>query len=304
MITLITAVPGSGKTLMAVGKILQYLEEGRPVYHNITGLQIDQFPNNQLLFDAPDDWRETPDGSVVIYDECQQDHLYPANAQRGKVEDPRLTAMETHRHTGHDLIFITQAPTFVHHHVRKLVGEHIHLYRGGGSKVVGKYTWSHTCDSPNDRREQERSDFSTFRFNPEHYKLYQSSTVHTHKFRIPKKIAVLFSAIAVILMFVIYGLAGSQFMPWNHSDDAESAPLVAAASAQALAALPPATPTTPPLNDVSLNRSLAGCMDSPSRGCQCWDATLEPLFMPDGQCRALLLRPLPRTLSIGKSKDA
>lgn len=304
MITLITAVPGSGKTLLSVGLIIKYLEEGRPVYHNINGLQVDKFPNNQLLFDAPSDWRETPDGSVVIYDECQQEHLYPANAQRGKVEDGRLTAMETHRHTGHDLIFITQAPTFVHHHVRKLVGEHIHLYRGGGSKVVGKYTWSHTCDAPNDRREQERADFTTFRFNPEHFALYQSSTVHTHKFKIPKKIALLFSAIALLLGFVIYGIAGSQFMPWNNSSDSDITPLVTAASAQATAALPPASPSSPPLIDVPVNRPLAGCMDSERRGCSCWDHDLQPLFMPDGQCRALLLRPLPRVLSTKNEKKS
>ena len=106
MITLITAVPGSGKTLLAVGLIWEYLKEGRAVYSNIEGLQKDKFPNNNLLFDAPDDWRETPDGSVVIYDECQQPHLYPADGQRGKVADDRLTAMETHRHSGHDLFFM------------------------------------------------------------------------------------------------------------------------------------------------------------------------------------------------------
>ena len=112
MITLITAVPGSGKTLLAVGLIVDYIAEGRHVFHNIAGLQVDKFSRPDLIHDAPTDWRDTPHGSVVIYDECQQPHLYPATAQRGAVDDERLTAMETHRHSGHDLIFITQAPTF------------------------------------------------------------------------------------------------------------------------------------------------------------------------------------------------
>ncbi len=41
------------------------------------------------------DWRDTPEGSLVVYDEAQQVHLYPSNAQRGPVTDERLTAMET-----------------------------------------------------------------------------------------------------------------------------------------------------------------------------------------------------------------
>lgn len=144
--------------------------------------------NNHNLQEAPSDWRDTPHGSVVIYDECQQPHLYPSTAKAGKVEDERLTAMETHRHTGHDLYFITQAPTFVHHHIRKLVGQHIHLYRARGIGGAMRYEWSHTCDNPNDRREQERADSFLWKFPSAHFAYYTSATVHTHKFKIPKKL--------------------------------------------------------------------------------------------------------------------
>lgn len=300
MITLITAVPGSGKTLLAVGLIWKYLEEGRPVYHNINGLQVDQFPNNNLLFDAPADWRDTPEGSVVFYDECQQPHLYPADGKRGSVEDERLTAMETHRHTGHDLFFITQAPTFVHHHVRKLVGQHIHLYRGGGSKIVGKYTWSHTCDAPNDRREQERADFQTFKFNPEHYKLYQSSTVHTHKFRIPRKILLISFFIIGLLVAVVSVLANSRFMPWSASSSIELVASESAAAAQAPAAAPP---TTSSLWDIPDQRPLSGCISSEKKGCQCWDKDMNPLYMTVEQCKVIISRPIPRSLGVERSRS-
>ena len=193
MIKLITAVPGSGKTLSAIAMIIEVLEAGRPVFTNISGLVKDKFPNNSLLQEAPDDWRDTPEGSLVIYDEAQQAHLYPSNAQRGKVEDERLTAMETHRHSGHDLVFITQAPTFVHHHIRKLVGEHIHLYRGRGVGGAMRYEWSHTCDSPNDRKEQERATGVFWKFPKEHFGYYTSAVMHTHKFKIPYKIVAIFS---------------------------------------------------------------------------------------------------------------
>ena len=44
MITLITAVPGSGKTLFTIGRILKALGEGRAVYARIDGLLIDNVP--------------------------------------------------------------------------------------------------------------------------------------------------------------------------------------------------------------------------------------------------------------------
>lgn len=304
MITLITAVPGSGKTLYAVSLIQDFLNEGRPVYQNIEGLQVDKFENNHLLFDAPDDWTETPDGSVVIYDECQQDHLYPATGERGKVLDHRLTKMETHRHTGHDLIFITQAPTFVHHHVRKLVGEHIHFYRGGGAKNVAKYTWSHTCDSPNDRREQERADFSIMRFDPKLYPLYKSATVHTHKFRIPKKILLLFIFISVLFGLVVYfAFQGNILSSLVLGDPVEDG----GGPMPTLAGTAPPKPESVKrhsrewLDDVPEVRTLAGCAAS-AKFCQCWTSDMIPLDIPQDQCRAMLNSPLPRVINIGESK--
>lgn len=200
MITLITAVPGSGKTLYSIDLIYKANLEKRKVYQNINGLDVNKFPNPDLIFQAPDDWRDTPDGSLVIYDEAQQEHLYPANAQRGLVSDKRLTAMETHRHTGHDLVFITQSPTFVHHHIRKLVGQHIHLYRAFGRNGSIVYKWSHTCDNPNDRKEQQRTDKHNWQFPKKYYSFYKSSEVHTHKFKMPKKA---YFYLVLILVFTV-----------------------------------------------------------------------------------------------------
>lgn len=224
MITLITAVPGSGKTLYAVQMIYQILssKEPRNIYTNIDGLQVDKFPNSKYLHDAPDDWRETPDGSLVIYDECQQQHLYPATGRAGEVRDERLKAMEVHRHTGHDLIFITQSPTFVHHHVRKLVGEHIHLYRAMGLKRSSIYKWSHLCDNPNDRQEQKRADFSMLKFNKKYFELYKSATIHTHKFKFPKKLIYFLAIIGLIGIYIgknLYSNGGLSVLPSDNKDN-------------------------------------------------------------------------------------
>lgn len=305
MITLITAVPGSGKTLYSIGLIIKALEEGRQVYHNINGLKVDKFPNNHNLHDAPKDWRDTPHGSLVIYDECQQEGLYPATAQRGIVSDERITSMEIHRHSGHDLVFITQAPTFVHHHVRKLVGRHIHLYRAHGIKGAAIYEWSHTCDSPNDRREQERSISTVWKFPTSHFEYYQSATIHTHKFRIPWKILILVLSIILAFIFFFSFLNSDKFLL---NDEFLNDSGYKAASAEVLAPAPPTVVSPKPydyLIAVEEAVPLGGCIASESRNkCNCYSKDGVTLNMPVSQCFSIINNPLPRTIiSSGSSKS-
>ncbi|AXH76259.1 MAG: zonular occludens toxin [Inoviridae sp.] len=246
MITLITAVPGSGKTLFSISLIDEALKQNRPVFTNINGLVKDKFPNSALLQDAPDDWRDCPNGSLVIYDEAQQAHLYPSNAQRGKVEDERLTALETHRHGGYDLVFITQAPTFVHHHIRKLVGRHIHLYRARGVSGAVRYEWSHTCESPNDRREQERAETTVWKFPKHYFPYYTSAVMHTHKFKIPIKLALFLALLLLLVAYIVFTLVsngGLQIFNDEKNGKGEKTPSAPAVSinSNSLTTLPPST---------------------------------------------------------------
>lgn len=300
MIKLITAVPGSGKTLSAIAMIIEGLESGRPVFTNINGLVKDKFPNPHLLSEAPDDWRDTPEGSLVIYDEAQQAHLYPSNAQRGKVEDERLTAMETHRHTGHDLVFITQAPTFVHHHIRKLVGEHIHLYRGRGIGGAMRYEWSHTCDSPNDRKEQQRATGVFWKFPKEHFGYYTSAVMHTHKFKIPYKIVAIFAVVALILSFVGYNLIA------NDGLAVLSEPPKMEAQAEMLASARPVVKTDIySWSSAPVAVSVAGCIaNHDSSKCQCYDDDGKTLALEHAQCLSTLNNPLPRSVKVNQSKQS
>lgn len=300
MITLITAVPGSGKTLYSIGLIEEALAAGRPVYTNINGLVKEKFSNNQLLQAAPDDWRDTPEGSLVIYDEAQQAHLYPSNAQRGKVEDERLTAMETHRHSGHDLVFITQAPTFVHHHIRKLVGLHVHLYRSRGLQAASKYEWSHTCDAPNDRKEQQRADFTLWKFPKEHFAFYTSAVMHTHKFRIPKKLAVLGFFVLLGLGFVGFNLFKNSGLASVAS--ASNSTLVAESATSA--SVPSSAPAPFEWSKTPAAVPVAGCIAMPSRNlCQCFSAEGVTLAMEQAACLSVIGSPLPRAFKANK-KDA
>lgn len=301
MITLITAVPGSGKTLSCIKIIEDALRAGRPVFTNINGLVKDKFPNNHNLYEAPDDWRDTPEGSLVIYDECQQMHLYPSNAQRGLVTDERLTAMETHRHTGHDLVFVTQAPTFVHHHVRKLVGEHIHLYRGRGLGGAMRYEWSHTCDSPNDRKEQQRANSEFWKFPKQYFNYYKSSTMHTHSFKLPKKLAIFLFCLLAAIIFIIYRVYSNSGLASFSAHEA----IALAAQPQAQQATKAQIPTQPLPFDISnkLEESipLGGCISSVTR-CQCYSVSGVTLNVSDEECRVIINRPLPRSINLGDKR--
>lgn len=284
MITLITAVPGSGKTLYSIGRILDAIKAGRPVYARIDGLQIEG------VKPAPDDWRDTPEGSLVIYDEAQE--IFPSNARPGPVTDERLTSMEVHRHTGHDLVFITQAPSFIHHHIRKLAGEHVHLYRPRGVQGANVYTWDFAVSDPNDRREQERADHFLWKYPKEHFKHYKSATVHTHKFKMPRKIVFVLVLLLCGASAVAYalsdGLASRQALD-SMSTAAEGGELA-----------PPAPPAVYAWTDTPAVKPVAGCVDS-ARGCFCYDRDLTPLQLPIEQCKAIIQSPLPRSVALGTS---
>jgi len=306
MITLITAVPGSGKTLYCIGLILKAVEEGRPVYANISGLKIPQ------CHPAPDDWRDTPEGSLVVYDEAQQPHLYPSTAHRGEVKDERLRQMEVHRHTGHDLVFVSQSPSFLHHHIRKLAGEHIHLYRAFGAKIVTKYTWQHTVDSPNDRGEQGRADSVPWKFPKEHFQYYQSATIHTHKFKVPKKLAALLLLIVAVAGLVIWNAATNEsslltgsgadiHQPVASATAAPSEPsgVRAAATTGQKKALP-ATTTLYDWSETETAKPVAGCIYNATR-CQCFDASGSLYAMAHAQCLSVASNMLPRSINVGGS---
>ncbi|SUO93455.1 zonular occludens toxin domain-containing protein [Suttonella ornithocola] len=299
MITLMTAVPGSGKTLYAISLIDEANKAGRAVYQNIDGLKPEMFDNPSIIYDAPADWRDTPDGSLVIYDECQQPHLYPANAKRGLVEDERLTAMETHRHTGHDLVFITQAPTFVHHHIRKLTGQHIHFYRARGIQGAMRYEWSHTCDSPNDRKEQQRADSVMWKFPKQYYGYYKSATIHTHKFSMPVKLKILLCFLIPAILYLGYRFSNfSMFSPEKQEtiQEQQAPQTTIPTSDKENKDVPDSpynwtnTPETVPVMGCAANRKINRCM--------CFGANGATLHMPHAQCLTVIDSPLPRGITV------
>lgn len=136
MIRLITGTPGSGKTLFAVSEILKITQKQpeREIFTDIAGIRIEGVNDT-----PPDDWRDAPDGSLIIYDECHYRDQY--TKKRGRNNYPMIVDLTTHRHSGKDIWLITQNPNFLHSDVLALIGEHYHVDRPLNANFANVYKW-------------------------------------------------------------------------------------------------------------------------------------------------------------------
>jgi hypothetical protein len=205
MLFLFTGKPGSFKTAKAATKALEYLKEGRPVYTNIDGFDyegVNPLPEDQ-------DWRNTPDGSVVIYDEAQQFDFFKYKGREKLSTDGRVQELETHRHTGHDIILITQSPNFLHNHLLGLVGSHYHLHRAYGRGFADVFLWRYAVMMPDSTGSKNKAE-SHEKFKPDSkiFDKYKSTTIDTHKLKIPTlnyKLGGFLLFVVTIILYMVFG---------------------------------------------------------------------------------------------------
>ncbi|MBP4413442.1 zonula occludens toxin, partial [Acinetobacter baumannii] len=124
MINLVCGQPRNGKSQFMVKTILDMLEEnkkleeqGKParqIYCDIDGLRIPE------VEPAPDDWRDTPDGSIIIYDEV---HMRKAYEYKGNQysQDQMIKDLTIHGHFNKDIWLITQDPARIEKGIHKLI---------------------------------------------------------------------------------------------------------------------------------------------------------------------------------------
>lgn len=206
MITLITGTPGSGKTLYAVTRLIKEINQNpdRPVYSDIKGLKIEG------VHPVPDDWRETPEGSLLIYDECQYREMF--TRARGKTKFQAILDLTTHRHTGRDIWLITQSPHFLHVDVLAVVGEHIHVDRPMGAKLANIYKWRQAEQKPQGRTVKEKAESrSLFKYDKDVFNYYASVDVDDDKanhkgLKIPKILIITIGGGSLLLLYVLFGL--------------------------------------------------------------------------------------------------
>lgn len=206
-LTLVTAPPGSGKTLWMVWRILQLRNEGRLIYTNIDGLTVDGV---LPIPDWTDDWRDLPNDSVVVYDEAQE---HPAFDKYATIADKNKKAyyhdiahsLAIHRHFGFDIFLLTQSPNLIAGHVLGFVNKHIHLRRNFGFERATVYHFIEAqTNTRNPKKNGQLENTTSFSYPKYLYKLYKSATTHTHKSYFPKKYI-------FILLFPIFALLFTVF---------------------------------------------------------------------------------------------
>lgn len=174
----------------------------RTIYTNINNLKIDYA--RALTYD----WRDCPDGSLIVIDEVQL--VAPYDDVKSK-DNPIVQSLTIHRHRGFDFYFITQYPSLLHPTVKVLIGVHFHLTRPYGMKTV-VYRYGSAKDNPNALVNKQNVETKFF-FNPQPriFKLYKSTTINTHQKRFPKGIWIfIFWVLAGIGLF-IYNITSSEF---------------------------------------------------------------------------------------------
>lgn len=298
MITLITGLPGSCKSLYTVDKLLQPLmtatikhtgddgeerEYKRRVFTNINGLLLE---HEKITLDQLKNWHEwAKPGDVIVPDEVQKE--WPLAATGSKVP-ACIEALETHRHMGVDFIVITQHPMLIHVNITRLVGRHLHMRRLGNMGFATVYEWD-GCS----RTLLYKNCMAKFpyRFSKKAFALYKSAEVHTKS---PRKLPSLIYGVgfgAVALAFfapTVTARLNERLNPPTAQANATAAAKSAPASAESLSPGPAPSESLigPPVAPASVATiAVAGCAVTPTR-CTCYDSGGVIVSVPEAQCRA------------------
>lgn len=215
-LTLVTGVPGSGKTLYSIEKLLQpllgstvtrELEDGtkeeipRTIYTNINGLQLDhelidfngswvqsggtwkhvndpKRPGEELHKHGIHHWHEwAKPGAFLFLDEFQK--AWPPRPN-GAAVPPDIQALDTHRHMGVDMVLITQNCNNIDRHVLGLVDRHLHIRRFGNMPAAVVYEWDHASRALLYRNAITKK---PWRYDKKVFRLYKSAELHTKQRR-------------------------------------------------------------------------------------------------------------------------
>lgn len=312
MITLITGIPGMGKTSLCLDMMLKE-REGRPLFvMGVNDLKIEHFPTPPV-----EEWTEMrpdkddpslllpyftfPEKSILIVDECQR--VFRPRAAGSKVP-PYVAAFETHRHTGIDIWLLTQDPALIDSNIRRLVGRHIHIRPTPMGRQLYEWKQVHDPESKADRDIAARKKYSP----PKHvFHLYKSAEAHTKQpFRIPRPLMI-FGACLAIGAYLAYGswqaIGGKINPPKTHpvsNVQSVSSPIGAPLQSQPLQVAKPysdeafiprnlnrpeSAPAYDELRQVTAMPIIAGCIAS-SRKCLCYTQQGTPIeLIQEEYCR-------------------
>lgn len=324
-ITLITATPGGGKTALAVQIMKEAVEKGRPLFvQGIPELKLPYIPCppvkewTEMRVDPEDpDERQLPyftfpQNSLIVLDEAQR--IFRVRSASSSVP-AHVAAFETVRHTGVTFLLMTQNPTFLDTHIRKLVGQHIHLRDAG---LLGRwyYEWPE-CSNPDTFKSAPIK--KKWKLPKSSFPLYKSSSMHIkRKYTIPPVMMVFIAALLIMafLGYRVYHRTGELTTPQKAGQQgsqaqageggAASAPVATVKpgpspssidGSEILASFVPAVPGRPEtapayagLRQVKTMPTVVGGACTSTR-CTCYTQQGTDAGLDDMQCRAWLEKP-------------
>lgn len=281
MIYLTTGGNGAGKTLFTLADVrAQQLKENRPVYyHGFEALQpIRDF--GWLPFE-PEKWQDLPDGSILIFDECQNE--FPAKVQ-GTLPDYINAVAQFRRKRGFDFWMITPHPSMIHTNIRRLIESpswHRHMKRSMGADMVSELRFNFAnmnCEKP---AAGSAGTVSMRAFPKEAYGWYKSASLHTGKKKIPKQVYILAACVLAIPLLFWWGYQkvmnkAAPVAPVSTFGAAPGAPVGGATPADYLGSFEPRVAglphTAPRYDDVTKPTTApypAACVQMGSR-CKCY----------------------------------
>ncbi|HDS1307602.1 TPA: hypothetical protein QEK28_004537, partial [Stenotrophomonas maltophilia] len=172
----------------------QFLQPVRTIYTNIKACKIPY--SRPLIYD----WRDAPDGSIIVIDEIQLVEPY----KNKKSEDEMIMHLTIHRHRGFDFYIITQATRYLHPVMKELFTAHYHLTRpfGWTCKV---YLYGSARDNPNALINKINCESKTaFKPADRIFTLYKSTTIDTSEKRIPRFIYFIGAFVIIMICLFFY----------------------------------------------------------------------------------------------------
>ena len=295
-ISLLTAVPGGGKTSYAVWNVIKEAhEQGKIIY--TVGIPKLTIPTIELSYDQVRQWFKTspneeglPEllniehGSIIVIDEVQR--IWPATG--AKISDD-IKELSVHRHYGLTFFLITQAPNLIHRNVLALVDRHLHIgVNWAGRKI---YEWSEYCRSPSTKTSKDTAVTFNYKLPKESFALYHSATQHVQaKKRAPMTFYIFLVAIILTIVFAYFGV---QRVVAKTNPDTEILLTDEKPIEQPVTVTPqPVQPVESPRNlfDVQLLTHdidwsiVSACLASPKLGCVCYGQSGQRLVIPKESC--------------------
>lgn len=314
MITLLTAVPRTGKTSYAVWDYIKpALDADRPVY--VIGIPKLSLPHIKIDKEFLYSWHERefdpeieedkllniPKGALIVVDEAWQ--VWPAGGIAKAPESVQHLAM--HGHYGIDFLLITQKPHLMHTAVLAQVSCHKHILQ----KWSGHWLleWPEYCQNPTAK--SNRNDAIKIPFKPrtQAFPLYHSGQFHS-KLKQQKPFSLYVSVALLLFMpFLVFGFYNN-FSEKYFSDDSaavanneqpvkpdyldklsEKLPAVTSvtvlkepAPVQSLVKFDTVVPSNYDWSEV------AACMQSKNNGCICYGRNAQRLVVPLEICEAAI----------------